>query len=36
MSGFEARVPSTVEAEGKTLGPDPKRIIADEVRKEAE
>ena len=36
MAGFGAKTSSAVEAEGKTLSPDPKQITADEARKPAE
>ena len=36
MAGFGTKIPSAVEAEGKTLSPDPKRVAADEARKQAE
>ena len=36
MAGFGTKIPSAVEAEGKTLSPDPKRVVADEAHKKAE
>jgi hypothetical protein len=36
MSAFGAKGPSTIEAEGKALSPDPKQIAADKVNTQAE
>ncbi len=36
MAGFETKIPSAVEAEGKTSSSDPKRVVVDEARKQAE
>ncbi len=36
MTDFETKISSIVEVEGKTLSPDPKRVVVDEARKQAE